>query len=143
MTPIPTDTRGRVSWKRLFTPDNIGASFLAADLRIPTSAVLAIAHQSGFNIDLQHGPESAVTLTVLSQRGHAKPAAQPIPWKDRDATMKRAIVRDSDSVRKLREARENAAYWIRQKALRTNPAARAEAGALVIAWQMQIQILTA
>lgn len=45
-----------------------------------------------------------------------------------------AEIRDADIPQRLHDARENLAYWLRQKHARTDPKAKAQAGALVLAW---------
>ena len=44
---------------------------------------------------------------------------------------------------RLKNTRAEIAYWKRQKVLRTNPPAKAQAGARVLIWESQLRVLNA
>ena len=78
---------------------------------------------------------------AATSRGYSAPVTREGAFCRVTLVKKKAITEAQATREKIKEADEEIAYWTRQKALRTQPPSRAEAGARLIAWQYQRRVL--
>lgn len=133
METLPIGQDGRIQWQTICRPDNAGKAFLCTRHQAINSYHQVSKY--GYAVTSRTiGPDQvSITLKPSSKRD-----LTAISHTEYNA----AKLRDGDTVRKLKEARENLVYWRGQKLLRTNPQAIADAGARVQAWQYQVNILS-
>lgn len=132
----PTTSKG-IDWKSIFRPQNIGRIFEAPNNSTVNATAYERASRYGYTIGIQRTVNPQVLLITVTGTAAAKDKFA-VSAGDYNA----ALARDNNLAAKLTNAREELAYWRKQKVLRTNPIAKADAGARIIAWQYQVTTLT-
>lgn len=135
MTPIPRNHKGQISWITLLANAKPGDQFTFPRAMAKTAP--AKIQRAGVPCESTvKGKSGAVVITILDK------APERTPYVDSQA-LRQAIFRDSQIGRRVKEARENAAYWLRQIHLREHPAAIQQARANHAAWKMTANRLAA